>query len=236
MRYDIFTPFTEEDGEISNLDIGTLQFLIPGQNGAGDTAGVKTDYGNLAPRIGFAATVREGTVLRGGYGLSFFPSSMASNAVLRNTPFTFTYAATSAAGSGAAPNVFFSTPLPTPVAGHADGGRHHRRRDTDLKSSYLHQYNVMVEQQVFGGSVTAGYVGSRGYRMWMGVPNLNYAPPGAGAINPRRYYADGRAEPDHAAAAAQRRPAGLQRDAAGVLAPLARRPHLSAPTTRWPRA
>jgi hypothetical protein len=47
--------------------------------------------------------VRDGTVLRGGYGLSFFPSSMASNAVLRNTPFTFTYAATSAAGSGAAP-------------------------------------------------------------------------------------------------------------------------------------
>ena len=128
VRYDIFTPFTEEDGEISNLDIDTLQFLIPGQNGAGDTAGVETDYGNLAPRIGFAATVRDGTVVRGGYGLSFFPSSMASNAVLRNTPFTFTYAATSAAGSGAAPNVFFSTPLPTPGPGHADRGRDDRRR------------------------------------------------------------------------------------------------------------
>ena len=40
-----------------------------------------------------------------------------------------------------------------------------------------------------GGSVTVGYVGSKGRRMWMGVPNLNYAPAGAGAINPRRYYA-----------------------------------------------
>ena len=189
VRYDIFTPFTEEDGEISNLDINTLQFLIPGQNGAGDTAGVKTDYGNIAPRLGFAATLRPGTVLRGGYGLSFFPSSMASNAVLRNTPFTFTYAATNAAGSGGLPNVFFSTPLPTPVQSTPAVAGTIAAVDTNLKSSYLHQYNVMVEQQVFSGSVTVGYVGSKGRRMWMGVPNLNYAPAGAGAINPRRYYA-----------------------------------------------
>ena len=60
LRYDIFTPFTEEDGEISNLDINTLQFLIPGENGASDSAGVETDYGNIAPRLGFAATVRAG--------------------------------------------------------------------------------------------------------------------------------------------------------------------------------
>ena len=189
VRYDVFTPFTEEDGEISNLDINTLQFLIPGQNGAGDSAGVKTDYGNIAPRIGFAATARPGTVIRGGYGLSFFPSSMASNAVLRNTPFTFTYAATSTAGSGGAPNVFFSTPLPTPTQGTPAVAGTIAAVDTDLKSSYLHQYNVMVEQQVFGGSMTVGYVGSKGRRMWMAIPNLNYAPAGAGAINPRRYYA-----------------------------------------------
>jgi outer membrane receptor protein involved in Fe transport len=189
LRYDVFTPLTEEDGEISNLDVATLQFLIPGQNGAGDSAGVKTDYGNLAPRIGFAATVREGTVVRGGYGLSFFPSSMGSNAVLRNSPFTFTSAVTSAAGSGAAPTVFFSTPLPTPTQGTPTVAGTIAAVDTNLKSSYLHQYNVMLEQQVWGSSVTVGYVGSRGYRLWMSVPNLNYAPPGAGAVNPRRYYA-----------------------------------------------
>ncbi len=189
LRYDIFTPFTEADGEIANLDINTLQFLIPGQNGTGDSAGVKTDYGNLAPRIGFAATVREGTVVRGGYGLSFFPSSMASNAVLRNTPFTFTSAATSAAASGGTPNVFFATPLPTPVQGTPTVAGTIAAVDTNLKSSYLHQYNVMLEQQVWGSSVTVGYVGSRGYRLWMGVPNLNYAPAGPGAVNPRRYLA-----------------------------------------------
>jgi outer membrane receptor protein involved in Fe transport len=189
VRYDIFTPFTEADGEISNLDINSLQFLIPGQNGTGDTAGIKTDYGNIAPRFGVAATVREGTVIRGGYGISYFPSHMASNAVLRNTPFTYTYAATSLAGSGGVPNVFFSTPLPTPTVGTPAVAGTIAAVDTNLKSSYLHQFNAMVEQQFWDGSATIGYVGSRGRRLFMAIPNLNYAPAGAGAINPRRYYA-----------------------------------------------
>jgi outer membrane receptor protein involved in Fe transport len=188
LRYDVFTPFTEADGEISNIDPTTLQFLIPGQNGASDTAGVKTDYGNLAPRLGFAATVRPGMVVRGGYGISYFPSSMASNAVLRNTPFTFTYAATSAAGSGGVPTVFFSTPLPTPALGSASAAGTITAVDTNLKSSYLHQYNLMLEKELVGSSVTVGYVGSKGRRLWMAVPNLNYAAPGAGAVNPRRPY------------------------------------------------
>ena len=188
VRYDIFTPFTEQNGHIANLDLTTTQILVAGQNGVSDTAGVKTDYGNVAPRLGFAATLRPSTVLRGGYGLSFFPSSMASNAVLRNTPFTYTYAATNAAGSGAAPNVFFATPLPTPVLGTPTVAGTIAAVDPNLKSSYLHQYNAMVEQEVLGSSVTVGYVGSRGRRLWMAVPNLNYAPAGAGTVNPRRPY------------------------------------------------
>jgi hypothetical protein len=186
LRYDVFTPLKEVNGNFSNIDPVTLELLLPGQNGVSDTAGVKTDYSNLAPRIGFAATVREGTVFRGGYGLSFFPTSMGSNAVLRNTPYTFTYAATSAAASGAAPTVFFSTPLPVPVLGAPTVAGTIAAVDTDLESSYLHQFNVMVEQQVFGGSVTAGYVGSRGRNLWMSVPNLNYAPAAPGNINARR--------------------------------------------------
>ncbi len=189
LRYDVFSPFTEADGEIANFDVNTLQFLIPGSNGVGDSAGVKTDRGNLAPRIGFAATVREGLVVRGGYGLSFFPSSMASNAVMRNSPFTYTFAATSAAGSGAAPTVFFNTPLAPPVKGTPTVAGTIAAVDTDLKSSYLHQYNVMVEKEFFGSSITAGYVGSKGRRLWLSIPNLNYAPAGAGAVNPRRTFA-----------------------------------------------
>ena len=147
VRYDIFTPFTEEDGEISNLDINTLQFLIPGQNGAGDTAGVKTDYGNIAPRFGFAATRAAGHGGPRRLRPELLADAWRRNAVLRNTPFTFTYTATNAAGSGGVPDVFFSTPLPTPVQGTPAVAGTIAAVDTNLKSSYLHQYNVMVEQQ-----------------------------------------------------------------------------------------
>ena len=167
LRYDIFTPFTEEDGEISNLDINTLQFLIPGQNGASDTAGVKTDYGNIAPRIGFAATVREGTVVRGGYGLSFFPSSMASNAVLRNTPFTFTYAATSAAGSGGVAQRVLLHAAADADPGHADGGRDHRRR------RHRSEVELSPSVQRDGGAGALGRLGDGRLRRLEGAPDVD---------------------------------------------------------------
>ena len=98
--------------------------------------------------------------------------------------------------------------------------------DTDLKSSYLHQYNVMVEQQLWGGSVTAGYVGSKGRPDVDGDPEPQLRAGRSRRHQPAALLRGGRPEPDHARHAAQRRPAGLQRDAAGVHAPLAGRADL----------
>ena len=200
VRYDIFTPFTEEDGEISNLDINTLQFLIPGENGAGDTAGVETDYGNIAPRIGFAATVREGTVVRGGYGLSFFPSSMASNAVLRNTPFTFTYAATSAAGFRRRAQRVLLHAAADAGPGHAGGRRHHRGR------GHRPQVELPASVQRDGGAATLGRLGDGGLRRLEGAADVDGDPePQLRAGRSRRHQSTallrgGGPEPDHAAA------------------------------------
>ncbi len=189
LRYDIYTALSEHNGQIANIDPATLNFLIPGQNGVGNTAGVQTDYGNVAPRLGAAATIRPGLVLRGGYGLSFFPSSIGSNAVLRNTPFTYTFNQTSLAASGGPPDAFFAAGLPAPAQRAPSLSGTIAAVDTNLKSSYLHQYNVILEKELWGSSISAGYVGSQGRRLWMSVPNLNFAPPGPGAVNPRRPYA-----------------------------------------------
>jgi hypothetical protein len=91
-------------------------------------------------------------------------------------------------GSGGVPNVLFSTPLPTPSLGAPSLSGTIAAVDTNLTSSYLHQYNLTLEKQVWRSSVTAGYVGSRGRRLGMSVPNLNYAAPGAGTIDARRPY------------------------------------------------
>ena len=96
-RYDVFTPFTEAHNRISNFNyvqaLGSTAanvnnaLQIANVNGVNANAGIKTDYSNFAPRVGFSASITPKTVLRGGYGLSFFPGNYTSNADLKNVPF-----------------------------------------------------------------------------------------------------------------------------------------------------
>jgi hypothetical protein len=89
MRYDIFTPFVERGDRITNYDMATGLIVgpaIPGAQESGRTAGLITPYLDLAPRVGFAATLKHDLVIRGGAGLSFFPINYSSNFSLKNAP------------------------------------------------------------------------------------------------------------------------------------------------------
>ncbi|MGH9940502.1 MAG: TonB-dependent receptor domain-containing protein, partial [Blastocatellia bacterium] len=68
VRYDIFTAKTEAYNRLANFDPVNVVALVAGENSS-DTAGISTDYGNVAPRFGFAATLGRGMVVRGGFGL-----------------------------------------------------------------------------------------------------------------------------------------------------------------------
>ena len=102
VRYDLYTPFTEAHNHISNYDFleavsnpaaATSSALkIAGVNGVSNTAGIATQYNNVAPRVGFSFSARPTTVIRGGYGLSYFPGNYTSNGDLKNAPFTSVYA------------------------------------------------------------------------------------------------------------------------------------------------
>src|SRR6202041_3012095 len=97
-RYEIFTPFTEAQNRISNFDFleavanpaaaTSTALKIAGANGVSARAGIPTQFNNIAPRVGFAFSARPSTVIRGGYGLSYFPGNYTSNGDLKNAPFT----------------------------------------------------------------------------------------------------------------------------------------------------
>jgi hypothetical protein len=82
LRYEYFAPFSEDRGNLLNLDYSTLPnapVLRP------VSTGVKPNYHDFAPRIGLAARLPHDTVFRAGYGIYYSPEiAVESYDLLRN--------------------------------------------------------------------------------------------------------------------------------------------------------
>jgi hypothetical protein len=157
----------------------------------GTTAGVNTDYSDIGPRVGFSASLPSQMVLRGGYGLAYYPNNKNAGAFMKNPPFTANYGPnTSLAQSGGAPNLLLKDGLPTVVfANPSQPTGNVIGTDINFKSDRAKQFNLMLEKEFGGNVVTVGYVGSRGDRLQLGnAMNYNLAPAGPGGVNQRRPY------------------------------------------------
>ena len=195
LRYDVSTPFTEEQDRISNLDPFEGKLYVAGRDGVSRSAGIKTDWSNIQPRFGLAATLPHQTVVRGGYGLSFIPNNRSSFAIMKNFPLAVAYAPTSLGNNlGGNPDLLLRNGLPpidlpstVPAARTLDGS--FRAVDLDLRSTRYQQFNVQLEKEFAGNVATVGYVGSIGDFLPGGNNrNLNMAPVGLGALQPRRIF------------------------------------------------
>jgi len=195
LRYDVSTPFTEEQDRISNLDPFEGKLYVAGRDGASRSAGIKTDWSNIQPRFGLAATLPHQTVVRGGYGLSFIPNNRSSFAIMKNFPLAVAYAPTSLGNNlGGTPDLLLRNGLPpidlpstVPAPRTLDGS--FRAVDLDLRSTRYQQFNVQLEKEFAGNVATVGYVGSIGDFLPGGNNrNLNMAPVGLGALQPRRIF------------------------------------------------
>jgi hypothetical protein len=86
VRYELIAPFYERSGQMANLDVSpgftAAVPVISGQSGpfhgAFPKALLDTDTNNIAPRIGVAWRFRPGTILRGGYGVSYNSGSYST--------------------------------------------------------------------------------------------------------------------------------------------------------------
>ncbi len=203
LRYDIYTPFTELNNHISNFDPSCICILQAGVNGVSRTAGVKTDYSNLAPRFGFAYTPKPGLVIRGGFGLAFFASNYQSPSNLKNTPNVSIYgncsAVQAAAGTSGCNPAFTrfrqGLPLPNPnpgTAGSAIVGSIPATLDKNFGSGYLEQFNLTVQKDFKGNALTVSYVGQLGRKLSTGF-DINRAafPNASGSQVRRRFYCVG---------------------------------------------
>ncbi len=223
VRYDVYTPFTEAHNHISNFDFyqalnatsetGVASALkIAGVNGVSSTAGIPTNYNNVAPRIGFSYSAFPSTVIRGGYGLSYFPGNYTSNGDLKNAPFTSVYAPScqstiavqleaSVPGASAGQNPDCATqgqpgsinqgiPVPAPPSAaqlanlSTIPGLGFVAEATNFKSALIQQFNLQVEQQIGANVFTIGYVGNAAQHLPESINNINQPLPFNVITNP----------------------------------------------------
>ncbi|HEY1896657.1 MAG TPA: TonB-dependent receptor [Terracidiphilus sp.] len=199
VRYDVYTPFTATNNAFTNFnfDLGLLYGPgLPGVQHSNPTGGIETDYGDFAPRLGFAYTIGPGTVIRGGYGITFFPGNATSGSFMKNAPYSFNFSC----GDTAAP-INSQVGCTSPLAGtngswSLDGGLPvpttnltlatdpstyagqgaFNVTDFHFKSSFLHQYSLNVEKDFKGNVATIAYVGNLGERLVLNAVNVNQQP------------------------------------------------------------
>lgn len=92
VRYEYFTPLKEKRGQLSNLVFGSNGLSNARVVVVGDGDLFKPDRNNFAPRLGFAWSLNEKFVLRGGGGISYnrLPNVLFSN-TRGNPPFFARY-------------------------------------------------------------------------------------------------------------------------------------------------
>ncbi|HEX7157558.1 MAG TPA: TonB-dependent receptor [Edaphobacter sp.] len=159
---------TSANGSASAIGIATTQII-------------NTNYKMIQPRVGFAWTPYNGTVLRGGYGMFYglIPLSAYYNARVENGVFQQQY--NLSPGQSGAPtnlNVLFTPPGPalaapfagalTPQAIGVPAGQPLSPHGVDphYTQPYTHSMDMAIEQTLpYKTTLSIGWVGTRGMRL-----------------------------------------------------------------------
>ena len=193
LRWEYTSPLTEIEDRQMTYDLSTGQALFAGEIPAGvcstyaagcvkgsSRALYDAYYGGFAPRLGFAWTLNDSTVIRGGYGIvQYMEGTGANNRLTQNPPFVPVDAVrnyTSPAGSMA--RGFEDTSAGAPPA---LGVGQLRYVDPSLRPQLTQQWNLFVERKLTGTlSASVGYVGNTADHLAT-FRDMNQAVPGTGA-------------------------------------------------------
>ena len=196
-RWDTWFPdYSLNAGQGGRYEVTTNTVLIPGVGGISKSANSKTQWRDLAPRFAIAYAMNPKTVLRAGYGRSYYQGtfgwtfnnlaadvypSVITQALPSSSPYLPVFPLTTAPPAAVFPTIPQNGLLPLP------NGINPPYLPANQKIPSVDQWNVTVERQLPGSiNLALAYVGNVARHLNGGF-NLNSAIPGPGAdINQRR--------------------------------------------------
>jgi hypothetical protein len=197
LRYEIYHAPTEEEDRMGNFDFDTFQLVYAGENGASRSANKKTRFNNFAPRLGitYGLTDDMRTVLRTGFGITYFPSPYAAgNLNHLNVPFTISQNVThqpNPLDMGVVRTIDNPFPAIVPVKPQTTAELNAANprvigHGYSNETAYAEQWHLGIERQLFSSMlVEAEYVGSAGKHLTL-CYNPNEVQPGPGTLQSRR--------------------------------------------------
>jgi hypothetical protein len=181
-RYDVFTPPVEAQNRLSNFDLSSGKIVVAGQDGVSRTAGIKTDYRGIAPRLGFTWSALQSSTISGGYGIVYFRP--LDGFAYQAQPFVYSFGICS---SLTCPDGFTGLARGLPFSTNPDSnnpsGNFLGARAFDFQNSYMQQFNLGVEQRFRSDTLKIFYVGSLGRHIARFFPDINAPRPNT-AVNP----------------------------------------------------
>jgi Carboxypeptidase regulatory-like domain/TonB dependent receptor len=191
LRDDLVTPWKERHNRLAGfvpvnggtlVPVGTPPF-------SGDTL---TDgrYTNFGPRFGFAYSLDQKTVLRGGFGIFYAYETYNSNPMAKNAPFNGSLAVSNASGAAG-----YAAALPISAGFPADrpnlfpvAGTTFQVFQRSYPNPSAHEWNFNLQRQLTNSDLLSiAYVGQNGEHILVN-PNINQAVPGPGTVAARRPY------------------------------------------------
>ncbi|MCC6589284.1 MAG: TonB-dependent receptor [Bryobacterales bacterium] len=162
VRYEAYSPLEPRNaGGAVLFDPGTNTISYAGQNGVDIRGGRNWDTNNIAPRVGIAFRPFNRLVVRGGYGIHYFPLPFLLNS------FNPAATGTQVGYTGGFGSVPFTLPVvPTMQGTTAANLPYYVGAERTDRTPYVQTYSLMIQGDLGNGFLLdVGYVGTAGRKM-----------------------------------------------------------------------
>ena len=202
LRYELWTQPVERNDQQGNFLIDQKKLIFPGNRtppgipdslvtaipaGVSDRGLMKVDKNNFAPRLGFAYHFAPHSVLRVGAGIFYadHPAVGASGRLVASPPFRrqATYQ-----GDQIQVPIFLAQGFPgdaLSLGALNTGVTEFRAWAADFPQAYTYHWNLELQQELSGLLLDAGYTGTKGAQLPMGI-DFNQPLPGGTSVASRR--------------------------------------------------